>query len=133
VYVIEQGRARLIASGRELLRPEGVDWTPRGLVVCSFESNEIYRLDEHGAKQDVTPTPAGGLTGIVSVGDFLFVASWQTSSILEGKLGGPFEVALSHRDSPGSVGFDSKRLRLLVPDVADGVVEVFEVHLKGRG
>lgn len=51
MYVIEQGRARLIASGRELLRPEGVDWTPRGLVVCSFESNEIYRLDEHGAKQ----------------------------------------------------------------------------------
>lgn len=128
VYVIEQGRARAIAKGPELRRPEAVAWTPQGLVVCSFESNELYRIDSRGAKQDVTRTPAGGLTGVVSLGDFLFVSSWQTSSVLRGKLGGPFEVALAGQTSPGDIGFDSKRSRLLVPHLADGVVEAFEVR-----
>ena len=128
VYRIEQGRARAIVAGPELRRPQGIAWSPRGLVVGSFESNELYRLDAHGAKQDVTRTPSGGLTGIVSLGDFLFVSSWQTSTVLRGKLGGPFEVALADQTSPGRIAFDSKRARLLVPHLGEGVVEAFEIR-----
>jgi hypothetical protein len=128
VYFIEQGRARAIVAGPGLRRPQGIAWTPRGLVVGSFESNELYRLDAHGAKQDVTRTPTGGLTGIVSLGDFLFVSSWQTSTVLRGKLGGPFEVALVDQASPGRIGFDSKRARLLVPHLGEGVVEAFAIR-----
>jgi len=128
VYLIDQGRARAIAAGPELRRPQGIAWTPRGLVVGSFESNELYRLDSRGAKQDVTRTPTGGLTGIVSLGDFLFVSSWQTSTVLKGNLGGPFEVALADQASPGRIGFDSKRARLLVPHLGEGVVEAFEIR-----
>jgi hypothetical protein len=128
VYLIEQGRVRSIVAGPELRRPQGIAWTPRGLVVGSFESNELYRLDAHGAKQDVTRTPTGGLTGIVSLGDFLFVSSWQTSTVLRGKLGGPFEVALADQALPGRIGFDSKRARLLVPHLGEGVVEAFQIR-----
>jgi hypothetical protein len=60
--------------------------------------------------------------------DFLFVSSWQTSTVLRGKLGGPFEVALADQASPGRIGFDSKRARLLVPHLGEGVVEAFEVR-----
>lgn len=128
VYLIEQGRARAIVAGPELRRPQGIAWTPRGLVVGLFESNELYRLDAHGAKQDVTRTPTGGLTGIVSLGDFLFVSSWQTSTVLRGKLGGPFEIALADQTQPGRIGFDSKRARLLVPHLGEGVVEAFQIR-----
>lgn len=128
VFVIEHARAQPLVRGSQLLRPESLAWTPHGLVVASFESNELYRLDARGAKQDITRTPGGGLTGIVSLGDFLFVTSWQTSSVLKGKLGGPFEVALSDQKSPGDLGFDSKRGRLLVPHLAEGAVEAFDVR-----
>ena len=128
VYVIEGHHARAQAKGLQLSRPESIAWTPKGLVVCSFSSNEVYRLDDKGAKQDVTKTPAGGLAGIVPLGDFLLVTSWQTSNIFVGKLGGPFEVALANQKSPTDIGFDTKRARLLVPHFTEDVVDAFTLQ-----
>src|SRR5689334_14517970 len=68
LYVLEEGRARLLAKG-ELGRPDGIAWSDDGLIVAPFGASEIYRLDERGAKKDVTKTPAGGLSGIVRLRD----------------------------------------------------------------
>ncbi len=127
VYVIEGGRAKPLAKGLDLKRPESLVWTPRGLVVASFESNEVYRLDARGRKQDVTKTPGAGLAGLVSLGDFLLVTSWETSSVLRGKLGGTFEVAVAGQSSPADLGYDSKRARLLVPHFTENTVEAFDL------
>ncbi len=94
-------------------------------MVCPFGADEIYRLDAHGKRQAVTKVPAGGLAGIVKLGDGFLVASWQTSSIYRGKLGGTFEVALAGQKSPADIGYDSKRERLLVPHFTEGTVEAF--------
>jgi DNA-binding beta-propeller fold protein YncE len=127
VYVLERGRARPFARGETLGRPTGVAWTDQGLVVGPFGSDEVYRLDRQGHKQDVTKLPAGGIAGIVPVGDGLLVTSWQASSVFRGKLGGAFQVALAEQRAPGDPGYDTRRARLLVPHFTEDNVEVYAV------
>jgi sugar lactone lactonase YvrE len=127
VYVIEKGKVKALAKGTELGRPNGVLWTDKGLVVVTFASNEVYRLDDKGARQDVTKTPAGGLDGVVPIGDSLLVTSWQASAIYRGKLGGTFDVALPDQKSPADIGYDTKRGRVIVPHLMENTVEVYEL------
>lgn len=128
VYVIKGHRARVLAKGSELGRPDALAWSQDGVVVSPFGADEIYRLDEHGKRQDITKLPAGGLAGIVKLGDSFLVASWQTSTIYRGKLGGTFQVALAGQKSPADIGYDTKRARLLVPHFTEGTVEAFAVE-----
>jgi len=128
VYVIKGNRAHVLARGSELGRPDGLAWSAEGPVVSPFGTDEIYRLDAHGKRQDVTKLPAGGLAGIVKLGDGFLVASWQTSTIYRGKLGGTFQVALSGQKSPADIGYDTKRSRLLVPHFTEGTVEAFALE-----
>jgi hypothetical protein len=127
VYVIEKGKAKAIAKGTELGGPNGVVLTDKGLVVVTFGSGEVYRLDEKGKKEDVSKPPGGGLDGVVALGDSLLVSSWQASAIYRGKLGGAFEVALADQKSPADIGYDTKRGRVLVPHFTEDVVEVYEL------
>ncbi|MDP9150210.1 MAG: hypothetical protein M3O36_09755, partial [Myxococcota bacterium] len=127
VYVIEKGRPRAIAKGAELGQPNGVTWTNKGIAVCTLGSNEVYRLDDKGAKQDVTKTPSGHLDGLLALGDSLLVTSHDGSAIYRGKLGGTFEVALSGQNVPADIGYDTKRGRLLVPHLRDDTVEAFDL------
>jgi hypothetical protein len=127
VYVLEGRRAKLIAKGDTLSRPDAIAWTPKGLVVSSFGANEIYRLDDKGKRHDVTTTPKGGLAGVVAVGDSLLVTSWQDAAIYRGTLGGHFEVAFADQRAPGDLGFDSRRSRVLVPHFTDNSVEALEL------
>ncbi len=87
----------------------------------------MFRLDDKGAKQDVTKLPTGGLDGIVAVGDSLLVSSWQGSAVYRGKLGGTFEAVLSEQKSPADIGFDTKRSRILVPHFLEDTVEAYEL------
>ncbi len=67
VYVIEDGKVRVLAKTTELHMPNGLAWTDQGLVVCSSGAGEVFRLDAHGNKQNVTATaPGGRLDGLVS-------------------------------------------------------------------
>jgi sugar lactone lactonase YvrE len=128
VYVIEKGKAKVLAKGTDLGRPNGLVWTDKGLVVCSNNgSTEVYRLDEKGAKQDVTKTPAGKLDGLLVVGDALLVTSWDASAVFRGKLGGTFEVALPEQKAPADIGYDTKRKRLLVPLLTENTVLAYDM------
>jgi sugar lactone lactonase YvrE len=127
VYVIEKGKAKALAKSTELGRPNGVAWGDKGLLVCTFGSNEVYRLDDKGAKQDVTKTPKGGLDGLLAMGDSLMVTSWEGSAIYKGKLGGTFDTVLSDQKSPADIGYDTKRGRVLVPHLMEDTVEAYEV------
>jgi len=127
VYVIDKGKVKAIAKGKELGEPNGLLALDNGVLVNTLGSNELYRLDDKGTRQDVTKLPGGGLDGLVQVGDRLLVTSWQTSSIYRGTLGGTFEVALPEQKGPADIGFDSKRKRVLVPRFLDNAVEVYDL------
>jgi sugar lactone lactonase YvrE len=127
VYVIEKGKVKPIAKSPELGAPNGLLVTDKGVVVVTFNSGEVYRLDEKGKRQDISKPPAGGLDGVVALGDTLLVTSWQSSSIYRGKLGGAFEVALADQKSPADIGYDTKRGRVLVPHFLEDTVEAYEL------
>jgi hypothetical protein len=127
VYSIEKGHAKAIAKSKELGQPNGLAWTDKGLAVCTLGSNEVYRLDDKGAREDVTKAPAGHLDGLLPLGDSLLVTSHDASAIFRGKLGGTFDVAIPDQKSPADIGYDTKRGRLLVPHLQEDTVEAYEL------
>jgi sugar lactone lactonase YvrE len=128
IYVIEKGKAKVLAKTTELGEPNGVLWTDKGLVaVTNDDSGDIYRLDNKGKKHDITKLPAGNLDGLLALDDSLLVTSWKASAIFRGKLGGTFEVALSGLNAPADIGYDTKRSRLLVPLLKDNTIVAFEL------
>jgi sugar lactone lactonase YvrE len=91
VYVIDKGKVHPLAKSKELAGPNGLLATDKGVLVVSFGTNELYRLDKDGKRNDVTKLPEAGLDGIVGVGDSLLVSSWKGSAVYRGKLGGSFK------------------------------------------
>lgn len=127
VYVIDKGKAKAVAKSKDLGQPNGVAWTDKGLAVCTMGSGEVYRLDDKGMRQDVSKPPAGMLDGLIPLGDSLLVTSHEASAIFRGKLGGSYEVALADQKSPGDIGYDTKRGRVLIPHLMQDMVDVYEL------
>jgi sugar lactone lactonase YvrE len=125
VYVLEKDKPKVIAKGPELSGPNGLVWTEQGLFVNTNRTNEIFELDEKGARSDITKIPEGGLDGLVAVGDSFLVSSWKGSAVYRGKLNGKFEPVLTGLSGAADIGFDSKRNRVLVPRFLDNAVEVY--------
>ncbi len=127
VFVIEKGKAKPLAQSKDLGGPNGVLVTDKGVVVVTFGSGEVYRLDDKGAKQDVSKPPKGALDGVVALGDSLLVSSWEGSAIYKGKLGGTFDLVLADQAAPADIGYDTKRGRVLVPHFMDSTVEAYDL------
>ena len=108
VWIIEKGKAKVLAKAAELSRPNGLLVDGKTVIVVPFGSNEIYRLDEKGKKADMTKLPKGGFDGVV-------------------KLGGTFEVALPGLKAPADFGYDKKRGRVLVPRFMEDAVEAYDM------
>jgi sugar lactone lactonase YvrE len=128
VYVIEKGAAKPVAKSTDLGRPNGLLVDGKSLLVVTFGSGELYRLDEKGKKVDAAKMPQGALDGIVSLGDGnLLVSSWGGSEIFKGKVGGTFTSVVSGVKAPADIGYDKKRGRVLVPRFLENEVDAFDV------
>jgi sugar lactone lactonase YvrE len=127
VYVIEKGKAKALTKTKDLGAPNGLLPVAGGVLAVTLTSNELYRLDDKGARQDITKLPVGGLDGLVQAGDKLLVTSWSSKTIYRGKLNDKFEPLVPNVNSPADIGYDTKRSRVLVPRFLDNVVEVYEV------
>lgn len=115
VWEISGNRPRRIATGTDLKKPNGLAWKSGKLWVVSFGGNELYEL-QNGRKTNITTLPQGGLDGLVVFenGQTL-VSSWDGKAIYRGSPGQTFEVFVSDVDAPADIGFDDKRMQLLVP------------------
>lgn len=128
VYVIEKGKAKAVAKSTDLGRPNGLLVDGKSLLVTTFGSGELYRLDEKGKKTDAAKVSKGALDGIVALADgSVLVSSWAGSEIVRGKVGGTFEAVVTGAKAPADIGYDKKRGRLLVPRFLEDRVEVYEV------
>lgn len=127
IWVIEKDKPKPLAKYKELGSPNGLLAVDKGVLAVSFNGTELYRVDEKGKKLDTTQLPAGGLDGIVAMGDSLLVTSWKASTIYRGKLGGTFTPVLEKLSAPADIGFDTKRSRVLVPRFQDNAVEAYEL------
>ena len=101
---------------------------PKGLLVNTLNSNEVYGIGPKGEKVDVIKMPNGGLDGLLVVGDTLICSSWAANTIYRGKLGGTaFEPIVQNVKGSADIGFDSKRSRILVPRFLDDAVEAYDL------
>ncbi|HEX2671694.1 MAG TPA: hypothetical protein VHM25_12520 [Polyangiaceae bacterium] len=128
VYVIEKGKLKTVAKSKDLGGPNGLLAVDGGVLVNTFNSDEVYRLDEKGEKRDLTKVPTGGLDGMALFGDSLLVSSWKGSAIYRGHLAGKFEVAFPGLGGAADFGIDTKRKRLVVPRFLDNAVEVYDLN-----
>lgn len=127
VYVIEKDKVKPVAKMKDLGGPNGVLATDSGVLVVTFGTGELYKLDTDGKRKDITPVGEGQLDGIVAQGDNLLVSSWKASAIYRGKLHGTFEVVVPNVKAPADIGFDKKRSRVLVPRFTEDAVEAYDV------
>jgi hypothetical protein len=128
VYVIDKaGKVKPVAKMSELNGPNGVLFVGKDVWVNSFGSDELYRLDDKGAKQDVTRLPSGGLDGMTTMGESILVSSWKGSAIYKGKPNGSFEPVVTGIGGAADITYDAKRSRVLVPRFADNAVEAYDV------
>lgn len=127
IWKITNDRAEKIASGAELLHPNGLDWVNGKLWAVSFGGLELYSIDG-GKKKDVATLPRGELDGLVHLADGTFlISSWRASEVFRGPAGGPFEPILGGINAPADLGYDTKRHRLLVPRSGTNDVTVHHV------
>lgn len=125
VYVIERGKAKVLARGDELGHPNGLLWANDKLWVVTFGSGELFSLDKEGKRGDVTKLPKGMLDGVVALGDSLLVSSWEAQGVFKGKPGGSWDLVMGGIQAPADIGLDTKRNRVLVPEFQDNAVEAF--------
>jgi hypothetical protein len=129
VLVIDKaGKVKALAKSKDLSAPNGIAFGPKGLLVNTLMSNEVFGIGPKGEKVDVIKMPNGGLDGLLVVGDNLICSSWGASAIYKGKLGGTsYEPIIQNVKGPADIGYDSKRSRVLVPRFLDDLVEAFDV------
>jgi len=127
VWVIEKKKAKQLAKGEDLGQPNGVLATDQGVWVATFGSNDLYLLDAKGAKGQAQKLPKGGLDGIVAAGDKVYVSSWEASGVFAGTPGGEFELAYPDLKGAADIGFDSKRNRLLVPQLTENALVGYDL------
>jgi hypothetical protein len=128
VWVIEKGKAKAFAKGEELGHPNGLLVEGKNVVVVTFGSGELYKLDEKGTKTGAVKFPKGSLDGIVSVGGKFFVSSWEGASVFASDgVGAGATAVIVGTKTPADIGFDSKRNRILVPNFNGNAVQAFDV------
>jgi hypothetical protein len=111
-----------LATGPDLGHPTGIAVTGDSVWVVSG-AGEMYRV-AGGTKVDVVKLPSAGLEGLVIfVGD-AFVSTSEGRAVLRGKIGGPFSPLLTNVDTPGSIGHDLWRNRILVPVYRNNEVQI---------
>jgi len=131
LWVLEPGKkpkVKALLKSKDLPHPNGIVATKDTLYVNFFGAGEIRAYDLKGkAKGDAMKVPAGGLDGLVMVGDDFLVSSWEGKAVFRGQAGGEFKAVLSDLTAPADIGFDSKRNRVLVPRFQDNLVEAWDL------
>lgn len=111
------GSRRKLAEGEALGRPNGIVASEAGAVVVSIGSGEIYEVTDAGERTTIVSESPGGLDGVILLEDgTLLVSSWEAEGVFSLNPGtGVVEMVASETPSPGDIGHDAGRDRVLIP------------------
>lgn len=110
---------------KDLHGPKALFAMPDKTWTVAFGSGDVLSIDAVRKLGDVQRLPRGELEGIVAVDDDLLVASRAANAIFQGRPNGKWRILVGDVKSPGDIGFDRKRRRLLVPLVTEDEVRVY--------
>jgi len=132
VYRLTADGATAVAQGTDLGHPNGIAVDSAGIVVVSFGSGAVYRIDPvTGARTDLPAPPQGGLDGVVALSDgSLLVSSWTGSRVYRLAAGSATTMGDSV-PSPADIGWDAGRARVLIPVFTENKVLIRPVQVVG--
>lgn len=119
------GQAVAIVKDPSLGHPNGIFVAVDGVIVVTFGSGEVYRIDPAtGARTDLPKPPKGQLDGVqLLAGGGLLVSSWEGQAVY--KLSdGAYTTVVDSVASPADIGFDTKRGLVLIPLFTKNKIEV---------
>lgn len=128
IWEISGDKAKKIASGKDLNRPNGLTVVDGHLWAVSFGANELYEVGK-GKKTNVVKIPKGSLDGLVHLTDGTFlVSSWESNSVFRGAATGPFTEVIKNVPSPADIDYDNKRKRVLVPHFMENRITIHHLE-----
>ncbi|MGD8320413.1 MAG: hypothetical protein PVJ02_08165 [Gemmatimonadota bacterium] len=114
--LIDDDRIVAVKKDASLGAPNGITVGSRGILVVTFGSGEVYRLDADGNRTNMMPASDRQLDGIVSLPDGGFMmSSWGDSCVYRVGADGHVAKVVEDVEAPADIGYDSKRNRLLIP------------------
>lgn len=116
----------VLARGEGLGAPNGIVITPEGAVFVTYQSNKIMRVKAKDAPPETIATlPAGQLDGIERLGDGSYVVtSWQARAVFRVSPNGQARQIIGGLISPADLGVDTKRGRLLIPELTKNTLHI---------
>ena len=123
------GKASALAQGASLGRPNGITATAAGIVVVTFGSGEVYRLDPvSGSRTTLPKPPKGRLDGVEQLPDSsLLISSWEGQAVYQLR-GTAYRIAVDSVDAPADIGYDRKRGVVLIPLFNRNAIQVRPVR-----
>ncbi|HSM60225.1 MAG TPA: hypothetical protein VK849_05485 [Longimicrobiales bacterium] len=116
VYRLRDGEVTVVVEGAGLGAPNGVVATRDGIVVVTFMSGEVFRLDAEGSREQLMETSGLQLDGVVALPDGrLLLSSWADSCVYSMGADGTTACVVEGVEAPADIGFDRTRNRVLVP------------------
>jgi sugar lactone lactonase YvrE len=115
-----------LASGDALSGPNGIVVTPEGPVFVTFLSNKILRVKaKDAAPETIATLPAGQLDGIERLSDGSYVVtSWAARAVFRVSASGQARQIIGGLISPADLGVDTKRGRLLIPELTQNTLHI---------
>ena len=126
IYKDAKSTSISLVAKQSLAGPKGLFATRDKIWAVASRSGEIFSIDGPGKTDDFQKLPAADLEGLVIVGDELLVSSRAANAIFHGKPKGDWRIAIGDLKSPGGIGYDRKRSRLLVPLVTEDEVRIYD-------
>jgi sugar lactone lactonase YvrE len=125
------GAISVAAQGAGLKRPNGIVWDPDGKrwIVVSFDpfASEVYALKPGDTRKTVLARGLGRWDGVERLPDGrILVTSWSDSS-LHVFGGGTGQRVIRDLWQPADLGVDTRRMRVAIPLVLQGRVEVWQL------
>ena len=119
------GQAIAVVKDPSLGHPNGIFVAVDGVIVVTFGSGEVYRIDPAtGARTDLPKPPKGQLDGVQLLpGGGLLVSSWEGQSVYK-LADGVYTTVVDSVASPADIGFDTKRGLVLIPIFTENKIEV---------
>ena len=130
IYRVVGEDVSVLLAGEELLLPNGCLVDGANVFWTTFGSNRLLRTNSSGRIFTQAVLPGGGIDSVVRVGGFFYLSSWDAGGVFRISRGGSQPVLIAEVGTPGDMGYDSQRDRLLVPSVfsANGAVHVVPLH-----
>ena len=114
--LIDDDRVVAVKKEPSLGAPSGLAVGPRGILVVTFGSGEVYRLTADGQRTDMMPASQRQLDGIEILPDGGFLmSSWGDKCVYRIGADGHVSKVLTDVEAPADIGFDATRNQVLVP------------------